>query len=358
MPFLNTAIALYNYEANTEDELSIKKKDVLYILEKDDPHWWKAKLKIADPNHSHVGLVPSNYVELLPPIGTILGLYRYEAATEEELTIEEGDTLTLYEQDDPDWFLAGNGSHVGFVPKTYVEVSARQEAHSQDHQTENKRLEDYSENPEDEEKYKEPTPPRSNTSAGAHGDKDSINIWAVNEIDKNKKKKGRLGIDNGIIVFGSVVDKSPVRYWLIKDVINVRHEKSHVYLDLGGASLASLDFKAASKQVAVAIFNKIQKSRILQYVTSPTSTPLVHHFMSVPTYQAAQGPYNASTSRTSHHGPRRDVPAASSSSSSSAPAPTHALLATRPVCVVSKPKNMRKRMTRSGRGGGRALRVS
>jgi hypothetical protein len=61
------------------------------------------------------------------------------------------------------------------------QVSARQEGHSQDHQAENKRLEDDSENHEDEKKYKEPTPPRSNTStAGAHGDKDSINIWAVN----------------------------------------------------------------------------------------------------------------------------------------------------------------------------------
>ncbi|KAF9358709.1 cytoskeletal protein binding protein [Mortierella sp. NVP85] len=356
MPFLNVVLALYDYEANTEDELSIKKSHVLYILEDDDPGWWRAKLKIANPNHSHVGLVPTNYVELLPPIGTVRGLYRYEATTEEELTIEEGDALALYERDDPDWFLVGNGSHVGFVPRNYVEVSARQEAHSQDHKAENKGLGDYSEDPEDE-KYKEPTPPRSNTSiAGTPGDKDSIRIWTVNEIDKNKKKKGRLGIDNGIIVFGSEVDKSPVRYWLVKDVINVRHEKNHVYLDLGGASLASLDFKAVSKQEAVAIFNKIQKSRILYYVTSATSTSLVHHFMSVPTYQTARGASNASTSRTSHHEPRRDVP--TTSSSTSAPAPTHALLATtRPVRVMSKPKNMRKRATRSGRSGGRALRV-
>lgn len=49
-------------------------------------------------------------------------MYKYEATTEEELSFEEGDALTLYEQDDPDWFLVGNGTHVGFVPANYVEV--------------------------------------------------------------------------------------------------------------------------------------------------------------------------------------------------------------------------------------------
>ncbi|KAK3816539.1 MAG: hypothetical protein J3Q66DRAFT_342775 [Benniella sp.] len=104
----------------------------------------------------------------LPSIGTVLGLYSYQAATEEELTFEEGDTLTLYEQDNPDWFLVGNGFQVGFVPRNYVE-----------------------------------------------------------EIDKKKKMKGSLGIYNKTIVFGSEEDKSTVRQW-------IRHEESHVYLDLGG----------------------------------------------------------------------------------------------------------------------------
>ena len=55
----------------------------------------------------------------------MVGLYKYDATTEEELSFEEGDTLTLYEQDDPDWFLVGNGTHVGFVPGNYIEVNNR-----------------------------------------------------------------------------------------------------------------------------------------------------------------------------------------------------------------------------------------
>ncbi len=63
MPFLRVCQALYDYEANTEEELSIKENDILYVLEDDDPEWWKAKLKTVDPNELQVGLIPSNYVE-------------------------------------------------------------------------------------------------------------------------------------------------------------------------------------------------------------------------------------------------------------------------------------------------------
>jgi len=89
MPSLKVHVALYDYEANTEEELSIKKNDVLYILEDDDPHWWKAKLKTADPNYLYVGLVPSNYVEPVSnpcsafdcPISSLaLGLWRWICA--------------------------------------------------------------------------------------------------------------------------------------------------------------------------------------------------------------------------------------------------------------------------------------
>lgn len=66
MPFLKVCVALYDYDANTEEELTIKENDILYLLEDDDPEWWKAKLKTADPNELLVGLIPSNYVE---PVG-------------------------------------------------------------------------------------------------------------------------------------------------------------------------------------------------------------------------------------------------------------------------------------------------
>ncbi|KAG0002828.1 cytoskeletal protein binding protein [Entomortierella chlamydospora] len=324
MPFLKVCVAQYDYDANTEEELTIKENDVLYIMEDDDPEWWKAKLKTADPNDLHIGLVPSNYVEPLPASGTVVGLYQYEATTEEELTFEEGDELTLYEQDDPDWFLVGNGTQVGFVPGNYVEVSAGQDGHTQAQQTYEQ--EEYAEEQyqHEEQPYEEEpaeVAPRSNGSVSSpvvSAEKDDLCFWSVNEVDKKKKKKkGSLGVGNFTIFFGSEEDKSPVRQWSIKDVDKVRQEKKHVYLDLGGANPASFDFSAATKQEAEAIFNKIQESKQKSRISAPGATaaaasipPVRDSVVSTSTYQTAQeSPHIASASATYQQEAAYDEPA-------------------------------------------------
>ncbi|KAF6206524.1 hypothetical protein GE061_017758 [Apolygus lucorum] len=53
---LERVVALYPYTAQNEDELSFEKDDIVTILAKDEPAWWKGESKGA------VGLFPSNYV--------------------------------------------------------------------------------------------------------------------------------------------------------------------------------------------------------------------------------------------------------------------------------------------------------
>lgn len=57
---------LYNFTKENDDELSIKKGELLSILEMVDEGWW-----IGKNDAGHVGLFPSNYVELLPPTSTV-----------------------------------------------------------------------------------------------------------------------------------------------------------------------------------------------------------------------------------------------------------------------------------------------
>lgn len=49
--------AIFNYQAQEEDELSFSIGDHLYILDQGDVDWWKARRKGVE------GLVPSNHVE-------------------------------------------------------------------------------------------------------------------------------------------------------------------------------------------------------------------------------------------------------------------------------------------------------
>lgn len=66
--FIGVYRVLYEYSAQSEEELSIQPNDLLYLLEKSDiDDWWKAKKRVVPQGNEVVeepiGLVPSNYIE-------------------------------------------------------------------------------------------------------------------------------------------------------------------------------------------------------------------------------------------------------------------------------------------------------
>jgi hypothetical protein len=64
MKYVEVCKALFDYDARTEEELSIAENDVLYVIEKEDEEWWRAELKQANGHEpGPVGLVPANYLE-------------------------------------------------------------------------------------------------------------------------------------------------------------------------------------------------------------------------------------------------------------------------------------------------------
>jgi hypothetical protein len=64
MGFLGVYRALYDYEPAAEGELAIKEGDLLFVLERGEDDWWKAKKKApAEDEEEPEGLIPSNYIE-------------------------------------------------------------------------------------------------------------------------------------------------------------------------------------------------------------------------------------------------------------------------------------------------------
>jgi hypothetical protein len=55
-------------------------------------------------------------------LGAVSAIYDYEAQQEEEVTFAEGDTMVLYDKDDPDWYLVKlENGEIGLAPSNYLE---------------------------------------------------------------------------------------------------------------------------------------------------------------------------------------------------------------------------------------------
>ncbi|XP_054569483.1 intersectin-1 isoform X1 [Eptesicus fuscus] len=57
-PAVCQVIGMYDYTAQNDDELAFSKGQIINVLNKEDPDWWKGEVG------GHVGLFPSNYVKL------------------------------------------------------------------------------------------------------------------------------------------------------------------------------------------------------------------------------------------------------------------------------------------------------
>lgn len=56
------AVVLYDFKADGEDEMSVNEGETLLVLERDTDEWWKCR-----NGHGEEGVVPANYLEVSTP---------------------------------------------------------------------------------------------------------------------------------------------------------------------------------------------------------------------------------------------------------------------------------------------------
>ncbi|CAO0793109.1 unnamed protein product [Mucor circinelloides] len=272
MRYVQVCKALYDYESRTEDELSIKENDILYIIEKEDDDWWRAELKQQNgEDQGPVGLVPADYLEEVTPIGRVRAEFDYAAQQEEELSFEEGDEMDLLEQDDPDWFLVKSSKgEIGLAPSNYVQDA---DDHFEEAQEQQLQQDPIPTPPVVTQTSMPPPPPvqpilshtTGSTTATREVIADDAQSWNVHEYDaakkKKKKGKGSLFVGNGMICYGSETDKSlPVQQYPILDVTKYLYDGKNLHIEIDGTKQAVLDLQASSKSEAKAILVKISDS--------------------------------------------------------------------------------------------------
>lgn len=172
--------SLYDYQAENDDELSMKEGDLLHIVQPDDGTGW-----IKAQRGDQIGMIPANYVEFLnndtrssiehlngeyydhdaheldepnihtiptaPPMAhnsqhhyqqteeeevgeptapeeheapalneTVVALYDFEAVNAEELNIRQGDRIVVIKKDDSGWWEGTLNGQTGVFPANYV----------------------------------------------------------------------------------------------------------------------------------------------------------------------------------------------------------------------------------------------
>ncbi|KAJ3279565.1 cytoskeletal protein binding protein, partial [Borealophlyctis nickersoniae] len=263
------ARAIYEYTAQTEDELSFNEGDIFYITDDTDAEWWTAveKSKNGDETvfeESKTGLVPVNYVEEAEPLAIVRSFAAYEASTAEEISFPEGALMRVYEMNDADWWVAKYDYDVGLIPASYVETEGQAGGEEypvaeEDHHApyENGVVEstptpttgdapaDLDPNAQKEKlmsalggfgfvtKKSEPKPPKEDFGP------DDIKYFPVTEVDKKKKKnnrKGFMGIsdDFGIYFVSNDRSRDILSKWMLTDVTKFSEKKGKkIILEFG-----------------------------------------------------------------------------------------------------------------------------
>ncbi|XP_032512719.2 SH3 domain-containing kinase-binding protein 1 isoform X1 [Danaus plexippus] len=135
--------AVYSYQPANPDELPLCVGDVLEVLNEVEEGWWKGR------RSGRVGVFPSNFVVMLetsptpapplhpaPPLEPAPALppkpvkelcrvlFPYTAVNEDELTLSEGDIVSIVSKEAPDrgWWKGELHGRVGFFPDNFVQL--------------------------------------------------------------------------------------------------------------------------------------------------------------------------------------------------------------------------------------------
>uniref|UniRef100_A0A7M4EZ60 Sorbin and SH3 domain containing 2 n=1 Tax=Crocodylus porosus TaxID=8502 RepID=A0A7M4EZ60_CROPO len=140
---IGEAVAKYNFSADTNVELSLRKGDRVILLKRVDQNWYEGKI----PGTNRQGIFPVSYVEVIkknalkgvddypdPPIpqsyssdrvhhlSSTKALYNYTPRNEDELELREGDIIDVMEKCDDGWFVGTSRrtKFFGTFPGNYV----------------------------------------------------------------------------------------------------------------------------------------------------------------------------------------------------------------------------------------------
>ncbi|KAI9204970.1 uncharacterized protein BJ171DRAFT_80895 [Polychytrium aggregatum] len=295
--------AEYDYDARTEEELTIREGDLLLVLDDSDPDWTSVKeLPLDAFKEPLTGLVPTSYIQAAPVVAQATALYDYTALTDDELTFAENARLDIIWKLDEDWWLAKSADGIGLVPFSYVH-------------------EDGVEMVQDEAPHEEMSAPEQDDTTHAPAALDQKNqllsaldglgfssaakprpakpaseyapagvkLFSVTEIDKKKKKnsrKGRMGISDDYVVYFTSETETVIAKWEFSQVRKFTDKKKKVIIEFSDG-VREYEGEKPDIQSLVA---RLEEIKTRSKISAPILSGPPPTFSGAPVPQAAPSP--------------------------------------------------------------------
>eukprot|EP01120_Amphizonella_sp_Union-15-10_P011395 TRINITY_DN4816_c0_g1_i1.p1 TRINITY_DN4816_c0_g1~~TRINITY_DN4816_c0_g1_i1.p1 ORF type:complete len:499 (-),score=124.05 TRINITY_DN4816_c0_g1_i1:75-1571(-) len=114
------AKALYDYNAADDTEITFKADDIINVTKNDDsiPGWMEGEF------NGKIGLFPGNYVEILTRKRKCVALFDFVAENDDELSIKEGEELIIESEAEGWFTGTNKNGETGLFPANYVDEKA------------------------------------------------------------------------------------------------------------------------------------------------------------------------------------------------------------------------------------------
>uniref|UniRef100_A0A8D2LQP4 Intersectin-1 n=1 Tax=Varanus komodoensis TaxID=61221 RepID=A0A8D2LQP4_VARKO len=116
------AQVIASYTATGPEQLTLAPGQLILIRKKNPGGWWEGELQ-ARGKKRQIGWFPANYVKLLSPVCQVIGMYDYIAQNDDELAFNKGQIINVLNKEDPDWWKGEVNGQVGLFPSNYVKLT-------------------------------------------------------------------------------------------------------------------------------------------------------------------------------------------------------------------------------------------
>uniref|UniRef100_A0A674BGH9 Intersectin 2b n=1 Tax=Salmo trutta TaxID=8032 RepID=A0A674BGH9_SALTR len=111
------------YTATGTEQLSLAPGQLILILSKNPTGWWLGELQARGKKRqkgwfpaSHVKMLGSNMCQ-------VIAMYDYKAANEDEMSFSKGQLISVFDKNDPDWWKGEVNGVTGLFPTNYVKMT-------------------------------------------------------------------------------------------------------------------------------------------------------------------------------------------------------------------------------------------